>query len=66
MPLPETPPEQLRDAIRDLYRFEIRQLRRALLDGRIPKRDYAAHVVQLRKRYMLLSLPVNAWAAVDR
>jgi hypothetical protein len=62
VPLPDTSPEQLRDAVRDLYKFEIRKLRHALLEGRIPKRDYAAHVVQLRKRYSVLSLPIDAWA----
>ena len=66
VPLPETPPEQLRDAISDLYRFEIRKLRRALLDGHIPKRDYTTRVVQLRTRYMLLSLPLDAWATAAR
>jgi hypothetical protein len=61
VPLPETSPEQLRNAVRDLYKFEIRKLRDALLEGRIPKRDYAAHVVELRKRYLLLSLPIEVW-----
>jgi len=60
-PLPTTPPGQLRDAVRDLYRYEIRRLRSDLLAGRIRKPDYAGHVVELRTRYELLSLPLALW-----
>ena len=60
-PLASTPPDMLRDAVLDLYKYEIRRLRTELLGGRIRKRDYAGHVVQLRKRYWLLSLPVQLW-----
>ena len=62
-PLGTTSPEKLRDAVLDLYKYEIRQLRGELLAGRIPKRDYASHVVELRKRYWLLSVPVQLWTA---
>jgi hypothetical protein len=58
-----TPPHQLRDAVRDLYLYEIRRLRHQFLSGHIPKRDYAAHVVALRKRYWLLSIPVQLWTS---
>ena len=60
-PRPSTTPEQLRDAVRDLYRYEIRRLRRELLAGRIVKRDYAGRVVNLRERYPLLSVPLPLW-----
>jgi hypothetical protein len=60
-PLPETTPEQLRDAVRDLYRYEIRRLRTELLAGRIVKRDYAGRVIDLRRRYPLLSVPLPLW-----
>ena len=60
-PAAATTPGRLRDAVRDLYRYEIKALRSALLDGRIVKRDYAGHVVELRKRYWLLSLPTELW-----
>jgi hypothetical protein len=60
-PLPSTTPEQLRDAVRDLYKFEIKRLRSHLLARRIQKRDYAGHVVELRKRYPLLSIPTGLW-----
>jgi hypothetical protein len=61
IPRPDTAPEKLRDAVGDLYRFEIRRLRAELVAGRIARRDYAGRVVELRKRYWLLSVPVQAW-----
>jgi hypothetical protein len=60
-PLPTTTTELLRDAVRDLYRYEIRRLRSELLAGRIPKADYANRVIELRGRYPLLSLPLDMW-----
>ena len=60
-PLPTTPPDRLRDAISDLYRYEIRRLRSELLARRIRRQDYATHVVELRKRYLLLSIPTELW-----
>jgi hypothetical protein len=60
-PLASTPPDRLRDAVRDLYKYEIRRLRSRLLGGDIPKHDYANQVVSLRKRYPLLSLPTELW-----
>jgi len=60
-PLPDTPPARLREAINDLYRYEIRALRARLLAGGIERRDYAAHVIELRKRYWLLSIPTELW-----
>ena len=64
-PLPRTSPQFLRDAVRELYRYEIKALRNALLAGRIPKADYANHVIALRKRYWLLSVPLQLWARQD-
>ena len=63
IPGPGTSPQQLRDAVRDLYRYEIKRLRLALLDGHIAKRDYADHVVALRRKYPLLSVPMELWLA---
>jgi hypothetical protein len=60
-PLPETSPERLRDAVLDLYRYEIKLLRRRLLDGAIERRNYSSEVIELRKRYRLLSLPIPKW-----
>ena len=61
IPRPETPPQLLRDTVRDLYKYEIRRLRDRLIAGKIPKRDYAGHVVALRKRYRVLSVPLALW-----
>lgn len=61
-PTATTPPAAVRDALSDLYRYEIRRLRRTLLEGGIQKPDYSRHVIALRKRYWLLSLPVQHWA----
>jgi hypothetical protein len=60
-PLPGTSPQFLRDAVRDLYRYEIKALRNALLAGRVPKADYVNQVIALRRRYWLLSVPLQLW-----
>jgi hypothetical protein len=60
-PRPETPPAVVRGALSDLYRYEIRRLRRRLLAGDIPREQYAGHVIGLRKQYWLLSIPVGRW-----
>jgi hypothetical protein len=62
-PSPGTPPQRAHDQVSDLYRYELRRLRGRLLRREIPKADYAARVLELRKRYWLLSLPVRFWAA---
>jgi hypothetical protein len=51
----------LRAQVNDLYRYEIRRLRRRLLAGEIPKASYADAVRALRLRYLLLSLPKEQW-----
>jgi hypothetical protein len=61
VPRPDTAPQQLRDAVRDLYKYEIRRLRDVHRSGGIAKRDYAGHVIALRKRYWLLSIPMELW-----
>jgi hypothetical protein len=63
-PGPTTPLPLLRDAVRDLYRYEIRRLRSELLAGRIRKIDYAGRVIDLRNRYPVLSLPLELWLEV--
>jgi hypothetical protein len=56
-----TRPEVVRDALSDLYRYEIRRLKRRLLAGEIPKEEYLDYVIQLRKQYWLLSVPIVRW-----
>ena len=65
-PRDETPPEFIHEFINDLYLYEIRRLRARMLAGEIPKKEYAAHVEQLRNRYPILSLPIRYWREGDQ
>jgi hypothetical protein len=60
-PAPHTRPALVRGALSDLYRYEIRALRSRLLAGRVAKADYIGHVLELRRKYWLLSVPVDRW-----
>jgi hypothetical protein len=60
-PHPDTRPALLREQINDLYRFEIRALRDRCRAGEFPTTELPARVVELRKRYILLSIPTTAW-----
>jgi hypothetical protein len=60
-PTPATPPPLVRTALSDLYRYEIRRLRDSLLAGRVRKERYIDHVLDLRRKYWLLSIPVERW-----
>jgi hypothetical protein len=60
-PLPETSPRQLRDAVRDLYKYEIRRLKQRLLSGEFPRQAYAGKVIDLRRQYVILSIPTELW-----
>lgn len=63
-PRPETSLALLREQINDLYRFEIRALRDQCRAGVFPPTELAARVVELRKRYMLLSIPMTEWVVL--
>ena len=60
-PKPTTPPTLVHEFVSDLYRYELRRLRNRQIRGEIQKRDYATHVVELRRKYLLMSVPVRAW-----
>ena len=60
-PAPDTSPSRLREQINDLYRIEIRALRDRCRAGEFPIHDLARHVVELRRRYTLLSVPIENW-----
>ncbi|MXZ73423.1 MAG: hypothetical protein F4Z04_18235 [Acidobacteria bacterium] len=60
-PTPETRPALVHEFVSDLYRFELRRLRARQVRGEIPKEDYSRHVIALRKRYLLVSLPLPHW-----
>ena len=56
-----TPPELIREFLNDVYRYELRRLRDRLIRREIAKPDYSAHVIQVRNRYLLLSLKLWEW-----
>jgi hypothetical protein len=60
-PGPETLPASLREQINDLYRIEIRTLRDRCRAGEFSTRELPTRVRELRKRYVLLSIPVQLW-----
>jgi hypothetical protein len=60
-PTEETPPSLVHEFINDLYRFELRRLRERLVSGEIPKADYTSRVVDLRRRYPLVSIRASLW-----
>lgn len=60
-PRDDTPPELLREQLNDLYRYELRRLRSWLHAGKVQKADYIPHVLELRKKYWMLSVRVDKW-----
>jgi hypothetical protein len=62
VPRPDTRPEKVKEAVNDLYRYELRQLRDRLMRKEIPKAGYSDRVIELRRRYWMLSLSLQRWA----
>jgi hypothetical protein len=62
-PTPHTRPELVRDFVRDLYKYQIRQLRDRMLKGEFPRTDYARRVDALRKQYPELALQASQFAS---
>ena len=60
-PTPATPPQLVYDFVNDLYRYELRQLRDRLVRGEIPKQGYYDRVVELRRKYPLVSFKAELW-----
>ncbi len=60
-PTPLTPPEIVREALSDMYRFEINRLKAQLKRGEFPKRAYASRVEALRNEYPLLGIDIRHW-----
>jgi hypothetical protein len=65
-PTADTPPALVREAVGDLYRVELRRVRDRLLAQAIPKTEYLGHVIALRKKYWMLTLPPPAWERICR
>jgi hypothetical protein len=60
-PSEHTRPALVHEFVSDLYRYEIRCLRARLLRKAFPRREYAGRVVELRKRYLLISMSPEEW-----
>jgi hypothetical protein len=65
-PTPATTPSVVREGLSDLYRYEIRRLKQRLLAGAFPKEQYIDRVVDLRRHYWLLSVPIERWVREAR
>ena len=63
-PTSTTPPALAKEFVNDLYRHELRTLRARLVTRDIPRQGYSDRVVELRKKYFLLSIRVELWATV--
>ena len=62
-PTESTDPQDVRDELNDLYLRDIRALKGRLLNGEFPQTEYADRVRELRKNYVLLSIPIRFWTA---
>ncbi|MBM3781426.1 MAG: hypothetical protein FJW29_07085 [Acidobacteria bacterium] len=58
---PDDTPSTLRVQLNDRYRIEIRALRDRCRAGEFGVRELPAHVVALRREYLLLSVPLDRW-----
>ena len=56
LPTAQTPPDLVRDYVRDLYKWQIRRLRERYLRNEFPKAEYWQRVDQLRRQYPVLAL----------
>ncbi len=61
VPTPRTPPDRVREYVRDLYKYELRRLRDRYMAGEFPKREYWARVDALRRQYPVLALRAHEW-----
>jgi len=60
-PTERTPPALVHEFVGDLYRHELRRLRDRLLKQEFPKREYADRVIELRRRYRVISWRPAEW-----
>jgi hypothetical protein len=63
-PTAHTPPAVVRDALNDLYRYELRRMRDRLRAGQMEKPAYLDGVIALRKKYWPLTLQLPAWEKI--
>ncbi len=60
-PRQTTPPAIVREFIADLYRHELRRLSARVRRRELPHQELAANVIELRRRYPLVSIPIQEW-----
>ena len=60
-PTASTDPQFVRNYVRDLYKYEIRQLRARYLQRQFPKAEYWIRVDALRRQYPVLALRAEDW-----
>ena len=63
-PTAHTPPVVVRDALNDLYRYELRRMRDRLRASEMDKPAYLDRVIALRKKYWPLTLQLPAWEKI--
>jgi hypothetical protein len=60
-PRPTTRPALVFRFLGELYRYELRRLKRLRAARAFPPGDYGSRVIDLRRRYPLVSVPVKDW-----
>jgi len=60
-PTSRTRPQLVHEFVSDLYRHELRRLRDRLRRKEFPKQEYFDLVVELRKRYRVISMRASEW-----
>ena len=60
-PRPHTRPAHVFRFLGDLYRYELRRLKRLREMAVVAPSEYGGRVVELRRRYPLVSVPVRHW-----
>ena len=60
-PTSRTRPQLVHEFVSDLYRHELRRLRDRLRQKEFPKQEYFDRVVELRKRYRVISVRASEW-----
>jgi hypothetical protein len=61
VPTEHTSPEMARAFVRELYKYQLRQLRERYLRKEFPKIEYHLRVTELRDRYPVLALFASQW-----
>jgi hypothetical protein len=65
-PRPDSPPVLVREALNEMYRYELRRLRDRYLAKELDKPSLHERVIALRKKYWPLTLQRGAWEQICR